>query len=388
MPIVLSHLNVLLPDQVLPDTTVVIADQRIQYIGPESGVPLVRGDEYQLPGLFLALGFFDVHVHGGVGIQFGGTDDPAQELARYSEWVVSTGTCAYLCSIAAPSAAELIAKVTNFVPALESEYNGALPLGLHLEGPYLNPERKGAFSPAWLRQPDLDEAVALIEAGRGWICQVTLAPELPGADQVAQLFAAAGIVVALGHSNTDYTVTRAALQGEYRHVTHTFNAQRGFHHREPGVLGAVLASDDITAELIADNVHVHPGAMRVLLRCLGTDRVVLVTDAMAAAGLPDGEYDLLGNIVTVQGGRATLPDGTIASSTAGMHDCVRNANQLLDVPMYAAAKMASSVPARAMGVSDRIGSLAFGQPANLVVFDDQVDIAMTVVSGRVAYRTV
>ena len=297
-----------------------------------------------------------------------------------------TGTCAYLCSIAAPSVGALIAKVTSFVPALEREYDGALPLGLHLEGPYLNPERKGAFNPAWLRQPDLDEVAALIEAGRGWIHQVTLAPELPGAAQVAKLYSEAGIVVALGHSNTDYATASAALQGDYRHVTHTFNAQRGFHHREPGVLGAVLASDHVTAELVADNVHVHPGAMRVLLRCLGTDRVVLVTDAMAAAGLPDGEYDLLGNIVTVKDGRATLPDGTIASSTAGMHDCVGNINQLPDIPLYAAAQMATAVPARAMGVSDRIGSLGVGQPANLVVFDDQVDIALTIVSGQVAYR--
>ena len=386
MPIKLSHMNVLLPDQILPDTTVVMADQRIQYIGPESDAPPFSGDEYQLPGLYLAPGFFDVHVHGGVGVQFGATDDPARELATYSERVVCTGTCAYLCSIAAPSADELIAKVTSFVPALEREYLGALPLGLHLEGPYLNPERKGAFNPAWLRPPDLDETAALIEAGRGWIRQVTIAPELPDADQVAKFYSDAGVTVALGHSNTTYSAAREALQGDYRHVTHTFNAQRGFHHREPGVLGAVLASDDITAELIADNVHVHPGAMRVLLRCLGTERVVLVTDAMAAAGLPDGEYDLLGNIVTVQDGRATLPNGTIASSTAGMNDCVRNVNQLLDVPLYAAVQMASAVPSQAMGVSDRIGSLAIGQPANLVVFDDQVDIALTIVSGQVAYR--
>jgi len=387
MHIKLSHLNVLLPDQVLPDTTVVIAEQRIQYIGPESEAPAIDGVVYDLPGLNLTTGFFDVHVHGGVGVQFGGTDEPEQELTRYSEWVVRNGTCAYLCSIAAPSAEELINKVTSFVPALEKKYLGALPLGLHLEGPYLNPERKGAFNPAWLRQPDLDEVAALIEAGRGWIRQVTLAPELPGADQVAQLISDAGIVVALGHSNTGYATASAALEGDYRHVTHTFNAQRGFHHREPGVVGAVLASDGITAELVADNVHVHPGAMRLLLRCLGTERVALVTDAMAAAGLPDGEYDLLGNIVTVQDGRATLPDGTIASSTAGMHDCVRNVNQLLDVPLHAAAQMASGVPARAMGVSDRIGSLAVGQPANLVIFDDQVAIAMTIVSGQVVYRT-
>jgi N-acetylglucosamine-6-phosphate deacetylase len=127
--------------------------------------------------------------------------------------------------------------------------------------------------------------------------------------------------------------------------------------------------------------------MRLLLRCLGAERVVLVTDAMAAAGLPDGEYDLVGNRVTVRGGRATLPDGTIASSTAGMHDCVRNVVQLLDVPLHTATQMASGVPARAMGVSDRIGSLAVGQPANLVIFDDQVAIAMTIVSGQVVYRT-
>ncbi len=208
-------------------------------------------------------------------------------------------------------------------------FPGAQPLGLHLEGPYLNPEQKGTFHPAWLRSPVIEEVRALLVDGRGWIRQMTLAPELPHATEVAALLRDASVTAALGHSNTDYTTASQALAGPFTHVTHTFNAQRGFHHREPGVLGAVLASDAVTAELIADTVHVHPGAMKVLLRCLGTERVVLVTDAMAAAGLGDGKYELLGHAVFVKNGAARQANG---------NDCRQCGYPDLRAPQYRASR--------------------------------------------------
>jgi len=157
------------------------------------------------------------------------------------------------------------------------------------------------------------------------------------------------------------------------------------HHRRPGVVGAVLASDEVTAELIADTVHVHPGAMKVLVRCLGSDRIVLVTDAMEAAGLPDGTYHLLGAKVIVKDGKATQKDGTIASSTALLNHCVRNMNQVVGVDLVDAVKMASLNPARVIGEGDDLGSLEVGKRANLTVVDDDLNVYMTLVNGEVVY---
>jgi len=308
-----------------------------------------------------------------------------EELRSYSEWVAGTGVTGYQCSLAASSLQALVEIVGGYAEAMKAGVEGAEPLGIHLEGPYLNKERKGAFNPAWLRLPELAEAEAILKAGRGWVRQITLAPELPGAQQIAALFRQQGVVVALGHSNTDYETASAALKGNFTHVTHTFNAQSGFHHRQPGVFGAVMASDEVTAELIADTVHAHPGAVKVLVRCLGTDRVVLITDAMSGAGFPDGEYDLVSQKVLVKDGHATLADGTIAGSTATLGRCVRNVHQLVGLPLAQAVKMASLNPARAMGFASRLGSIAVGKDASLVVIDEDVNVYMTIVKGKVVY---
>jgi N-acetylglucosamine-6-phosphate deacetylase len=176
------------------------------------------------------------------------------------------------------------------------------------------------------------------------------------------------------------------LRGDFTHVTHTFNVQRGFHHRQPGVIGAVLASDEVSAELIADAVHVHPGAMKVLLRCLGTDRVVLITDAMAGAGLPNGVYELMQRPVTVMDGRASLPDGTIAGSAATLNQCVRNVGRLVDVSLIDAVKMASLNPCRVLGLTDRLGNVAVGRDASLAVIDEDVNVHLVMVRGKLVYN--
>ncbi|MCJ7739548.1 MAG: N-acetylglucosamine-6-phosphate deacetylase, partial [Anaerolineae bacterium] len=322
MALMLRDVRLITPAHTMDPAAVVISDEgTIEYAGSVSGLPggLPAGTAggLSLPGHVVVPGFIDVHTHGGHGITFGSGDDLAGDLRAYSVWAAGTGVTGFLCTLAAPDAASLHNLVRAYVELFERErFPGAQPLGLHLEGPYLNPERKGAFNEAWLRPPLVDEVRTLLSAGQGWIRQVTLAPELPGADTVAALLRDAGVVPALGHSNTDYATASAALAGPFAHVTHAFNAQRGFHHREPGVLGAVMASDGVTAELIADTVHVHPGAMKVLVRCLGPDRVVLITDAMAAAGLGDGQYVLVGHKVLVENGVARQSNGTIAGSTA------------------------------------------------------------------------
>ena len=333
----------------------------------------------------MAPGFTDLHVHGGFGIQFGWLGRIADDLCAFSKWVARTGVTAFLCTVAAPDAPTLARVVHQYAEALDSGGPGAEALGLHLEGPFLSPVKRGAFDAAWIREPDVEEIEALLAAGRGWIRVVTIAPELPGAFQVAARLRDAGVVVALGHSDADFATASAALSGDWTHVSHAFNAQRGFHHREPGVLGAVLTSQAATAEVIADGVHVHPAAIQVLLHCMGSERAVLTTDAMAAAGLSDGEYELLGRTVTVQNGRACLSDGTLAGSTATLNQCVRRVVRQVGVPLHEAVTMASRVPARVLGV-DRLGDISAGKDASLVVIDEDVQVHMTCVRGRIVYR--
>ncbi len=379
------YTNIVTPTEVIEHGAVVVSEDKIIYVGPMENAPYDCDLRLDLRGKFLAPGFIDMHVHGGKGISFEDTSHIQQDIQTYSQWVAGNGVTNYLCSIAAKDAETLVKEINQYVEVFEKGVDGAQPLGLHLEGPFLNKQRKGAFNPNWLRMPSLAEAESFVKAGKGWIRQMTLAPELPGALEIAAYFRSTGILVSLGHTDTDYETASAALKGNFTHVTHTFNAQSGFHHRKPGVFGAILASDEITAELIADTVHAHPGAMKILVRCLGADRIVLITDAMPGAGLPDGVYNLVGLEVTVKDGHANLADGTIAGSTVLLNQCVRNVNQLVGVPFQDAIKMASLNPARTMGLSNRLGSIAVGKEANLVVLDQDAHINLTMVKGRIVY---
>jgi N-acetylglucosamine-6-phosphate deacetylase len=381
----LYYTNILTSSQVIKHGAIAISDGQITYVGAMEQAPHVDGLKIDLRGKYVAPGFIDIHVHGGKGVSFGESNDPREELEAYSKWVTSNGVTSYLCSLAAPDAISLVEQVSKFADVLDMGVEGAQPVGLHLEGPFINIKRKGAFNPAWLRAPSLEEADSFLKAGRGWIRQMTLAPELSGAQEIAAHFRAAGVVVSMGHTDADVETAGAALRGNFTHVTHTFNAQSGFHHRLPGAFGAIMASDEVTAELIADTIHAHPIAMKVLLRCLGTDRVVLITDAMPGAGLPDGVYDLVGFKVTVKDGHANLPDGTIAGSTVLMNQCVHNIHHLVGVPLPESVKMASLNPARAMGFADHLGSIEVGKDANLVVIDDDVNVYMTIVKGKIVY---
>lgn len=387
MSVALCSTRIFSPTAVQSDTLVVSDHGTVAYVGPMEEAPQADGRRLDMPGLIVVPGFIDIHTHGGHGVTFGMVDTLAEDLEDYSAWVASTGVTGFLCTVAAPDADALCEVVSRYVELFESSaWSGARPLGLHVEGPFLSAEKKGAFDPEWLRRPAAKEARAILAAGQGWIRQMTLAPELPGADEVAALLRSRGAVVAMGHTNADYETASAALRRNFNHVTHAFNAQRGFHHREPGVLGALLGSDCVTAELIADTIHVHPGAMNMLVRCLGSDRVVLVTDAIAGAGLSDAECDFMSHQVTVQDGKATLADGTIAGSVATMDLCVRNLNREVGVPLLAAVKMASLNPARVLGLTDSVGSLRVGKKADLLVIDEEVNIRMTMVGGRIIYQ--
>ena len=386
MSIILEPTTIISPFKVIENGTIIInEDGKIVYCGSRETAPKVEGKRLNLKGKIVAPGFIDIHVHGGYGVTFG-IGDLAKELEKYSQWVVSGGVTGFLLSITGPDAESIYQLIQDYAKIFEKGVSGATALGLHLEGPFLNPEKKGAFNPKWLRKPDPAEAKKYLELGKGWIKQITLAPELPNAKEVAAIMHKAGVTVALGHSNTDYETASEALKGDFTHITHSFNAQSGFNHRAPGVFGAVMASDLPTGEMISDGIHIHPGAMKVLLRCLGKDRISIITDAIPGAGLPDGEYNLIGQHVTVKAGKATLDDGTIAGSTVQMNQCVRNVNQLVGATLQNAIQMASINPASVIKEANNFGSLEHGKWANLVVMDEKVNIQLTMVKGHIVYN--
>ncbi len=387
MATIFDYATVFTPTEEIKRAAVVVSDEgKIAYIGPMEDAPYVDGLRLDMRGRIVIPGLIDIHVHGGHGITFAQSDTLAEDLKAYSEWVAGNGVAAFMTSITAPDADQLTAIIEKYKLLFESGVPGAEPLGIHLEGPYLNVEKKGAQNADWLRDPVVAEAQAFLDAGQGWIHQMTMAPELPRAYEVASMYRKAGVVLAAAHTNADYDVARQAFKGGWTHITHFYNAQVGLHHRKPGLVGAVLGSDDITAELIADEIHVHPGAMKVMIRALGTDRVVLITDAMEAAGLADGEYSLLGSPVIVKNGAARQPDGTIAGSAAVLNKCVHNVNKDVGVPLKDAVKMATLNPARAMGFASRLGSIAEGKDASLAVIDEDVNVYLTMVKGKIVYN--
>jgi len=358
---------------------------KIIYAGYAKEGASIEGKRIDLKGMTAVPGLIDIHMHGGYGIAFG-FGDLSEELNKYSEWIAKFGVTGFVLSITGPDSDFILQAIREYIPLFEKEFAGAQPLGLHLEGPFINPQKHGAFNPTWIRLPSLEEMSAYLDAGKGWIRQVSLAPEMEGADQIADLLSSVNVCVALAHSNTNFETASRALRGKYTHVTHTFNAQTPFHHRKPGVVGAVLSSDKVSAELIADGVHVHPAAMQILTRCLGAKRIVLISDAMPGAGLPDGTYTLLGQQVAVRNGKALLPDGTLAGSTATLDACVRNMVELAGVPFDNAVRMASYNPAEVIGNEDNIGSLAPGKRANVAVFDKNMNVKMTFINGNLVYE--
>jgi N-acetylglucosamine-6-phosphate deacetylase len=321
-----------------------------------------------LRGQWILPGFVDLHVHGGGGASFTeGTEDDARAAAAFHR---AHGSTSLLASLVTVPLAELEARAALLADLADD----GVVAGLHLEGPFLSPARRGAQDPRHMIAPDVAAFERLHAAARGHLRVITLAPELPGAIPLIRAATQAGVTVAIGHTDATADVTMAAIDAGARHATHLFNGMRPMHHREPGAVGALLDRDEVTCEVIADGVHLHDIAIRLAARVTGPGRLVLVSDAMAAAGMPDGRYQLGSQQVTVAGGVARLLEdparaGAIAGSTATLADVVRHAIVAgLPVPDVAAA--ASTTPARVLGLADRTGALRPGLAADLVVCDD------------------
>ena len=327
-------------------------------------------------------GFIDVHVHGALGADTMDADPAA--LARMARFAAQHGVTAFLPTTMTADAAATMAAVQAVAAAgTRPHRNGAAILGVHLEGPFISPRFPGAQPAAAIRAPDRAEFDALCAAGP--VRMITLAPEMPGALDLIRVARAAGIVVVAGHTAATYAECEAGIAAGVTQATHTYNAMTGLHHREPGTLGSVLSNDQVYAQLIADTIHVHPAAMKILARCKGRARTILITDAMRAVGLPPGRYDLGGQAVTVSGDECRLADGTLAGSVLTLERGLAHFNAATGLAVAETWPTTSLTPATALGLAQTRGKLEAGYLADVTLLDDAGEVMATVVQGRVVY---
>lgn len=377
----IRHATVYTPDAILEDRLVIVAGGRIAEVQSSDHLlpPGVAVRDAQ--GLILCPGFLDLQVNGGFGLDF--TADPT------TIWPVAAGlprfgVTGFLPTVitSPPATARTAQQVLLAGPP--DGWAGALPLGLHLEGPFLNPGKKGAHNPDYLRRPSLadisdwrpETAVRL----------VTLAPELPGAPDVITELSRRGVVVSGGHSLATYDQAQAGFAAGVRYATHLFNAMPALHHREPGLVAAALADPRVTVGLIPDGLHVHPALVALVRKLAGPDRLNLVTDAMAAMGMAPGEY-LLGDYrVTVDGASARLEDGTLAGCVLSLDAILRAYRSFTGAPLEEMLATVTTTPARLLGLDERKGRIAPGFDADLVLMTPDLQIVETFVAGESIYR--
>ncbi len=322
-------------------------------------------------------GFIDVHVHGGYGADFMDAHDEAN--GRILAFHARHGTTALAATTLSSSPQLLHAAVASIADVSRAMPPGAQICGVHLEGPYINRARAGAQDHASIRAPHTDEIAALLaEAPRlRWI--ITVAPEIDGVAMLMRHFHGR-VLFSIGHTDATYADAAMALELGARHFTHLFNAMTPLQHREPGVVGAALSSTEATAELIADGTHVHPTVLRIATLAM-PGRIALITDAMRASGLADGEYKLLDHDVIVSEGAARLVDGTLAGSTLTMDRAVANMVELAGLPIEIVLPLATSVPARILGIEDRKGAIRPGLDADLVLLSERLEVTRVFARG-------
>lgn len=377
---------IITPFQSLKDGMITIKKGKIITVtDKKENIAIQKDSEFiDAKGKYIVPGYIDIHVHGGGGsdVMDGEFESIRQVAATHSRF----GTTAFLPTTLTMSKDKIIKSLKSIQEAKLKGTETAEILGVHLEGPYINPEKKGAQNEEDITQPSIEEFLEYNQASGHLIRLVTLAPEMPGAMDFIRFLHQQDIIASAGHTDATYQQIQDALQAGITHVTHLFNAMRGLHHREPGVVGAALSDSRLTAEVIADGIHVHPVILQMIHRMKGIQKMVLVTDAMRATGLQDGNYDLGGQEVIVTQGQARLQDGTLAGSVLTMDKAVRNMVIKAGISLYQAIQMATYNPAKCLGIDNQKGSLEPGKDADLVILNQDLEAELTMVSGNIVYR--
>ena len=379
--LLLRNAHLVLPGAIVEGGWVCVQDGQITAVSATAGEPEPAvGPETEvrdLGGHYLVPGFVDMHVHGGGGAAFSaGQADQALVAARFH---LGHGTT----TIVASTVTSELSVLEHHIGELAGLVQDGVLAGLHLEGPFISKDRCGAHDPDLLRAPAREDLERLLRAGRGSVRMVTLAPELDHGMDAVRLLTEAGVIAAVGHTDATYDQTRQAIELGAPVGTHVFNAMRPVHHREPGPVTALLEQEQVIGEVVNDGIHVHPSVVSLMFSAAGAHRVALITDAIVAAGMSDGEYPLGPLTVRVRDGEARLAEGdSLAGSTLTMDAALRNTVHLAGVPLVDAVISASLTPARALGLADRIGSIEVGKQADLVVLDQDLRVQAVLRNGE------
>lgn len=371
----ITNVKIVKPSEILENKAVAY-DNTIIDIVENSNIP-ENAEVIDGKGCYLSPGFIDIHIHGCMG--YDTMDEDENAVVEISKGLLKTGVTAFLPTTMTMGFDRIYSSLSNIRKAMKNNSYAQI-LGCHLEGPFLNEKYKGAQDGKYMMPPDFNK----ISSYKDIIKTVTIAPELDGSLEFIRECKRNNIVVSLGHTYATFEEASAAIKAGASHMTHTFNAMTPLHHRNPGVVGAAMYFD-VTCEMITDNIHLHPAVQKILYSIKGDDRIILVTDAMRACLLKDGEYDLGGQVVHVVGKEARLASGNIAGSVHTMNNAVKNFIENTGAELFKAVNMASLNPARLLGIDDKKGSVEKGKDSDFVLFDENYNVKMTIINGKVVY---
>lgn len=371
--------KIILPDGIL-ENVILAFDSKILGFCEEKDIPNTA-NVIDAEGGYVAPGLIDIHIHGYLGEDT--SDGNADGIFKMANGVMKNGVTSF-CPTTMTVSMDEINKALDVVRSLKDEsknWNGAEILGVNLEGPFINPKKKGAQAETHIKAPDGDFVIKNADVIR----LATMAPEMEGGcDAIKKIRENCDVTVSVGHTDATFEETLEGIDAGATHITHLFNAQTPLHHRNPGVVGAALL-EDVTTELIADTFHVHKGLFELLARVKG-DNLVLITDCTRAGGMPDGEYSLGGQPIFVKGVKCLLEDGTIAGSVLKLNNAVKNYRDNTNLPLWKVVAAASLNPAKAIGVDDCKGSLEAGKDADIIITDGDFNIVKTIIGGEVKYE--
>ena len=383
--LLLKNAKIVLKDRVI-EGDILTADGIIRDIinkkSPVKAETLEVENSIDLDGKYVVPGFIDVHIHGSNGAD--AMDGTAEALKTISSYIATKGTTKFLATTLTSSKEELINVLKIAADLQDKEIDGATIFGVHMEGPYFDIEYKGAQNEKYMKPATEKEIKDYLDVKPGLVKMMSLSPHTEQSIETVKFLKENGVIVSVGHSAAKFNDVMKAVDAGLSHSTHTFNGMRGINHREPGVAGAVLISDKINAEVIFDKIHIHPEIVRLMIKAKGTDKVVCITDAMAATGLPNGDYKLGELDVYVKDGEARLKSNdSLAGSVLTMNKAFKHVIEL-GYPIYEAVKLTSTNAAIEFGLN--AGAIEVGKEADFTVLDDSYNVDMTIVNGNIKYQ--
>lgn len=377
----IKNVKIVLPDKILEGHSVVVNEGKISNILANKTIDDANYDNViHGENNYLSPGFIDIHTHGNSGYDI--LDSTTEAIDNISKYNLLNGVTSFLGTIITSSYSETVNAINNIGEYIDKKKESTI-LGIHLEGPFFNIIKKGAQPEEYIRKPDFGLMTDILNRANENIKMVSIAPELEGALDIIKMLDDKGITVAMGHTNATYDEAMKGINEGITVSTHLFNGMRSFTHRDPGVIGASLLDDRVYCEIIADRIHLHDATILMTVKIKGYDKVILVSDSMMASGLKDGEYLLGGQIVIVNEGIARLESGNLAGSTTNLRKSVYNMIHFLNIPICEVVKMASLNPAKAINVHKYKGSIEIGKDADLIIFDEDINIKMTMIKGKI-----